>query len=579
MDAAVVGPHTGIVRIELSRRELLARLGVGLFGVALPGALTGCGAPAASTGAAVSSGPTPPPPQAAPVVQPATATAPAPTVSVARIGTAGPPPSEVAAPQRGGSLRFGAIGDFLGGGGGAALEPQTISSGEDNLYSVWDRLVSIDGRQQLQPMLAESWETADDFRQITFHLRKGVQFHTGRELTADDVKWSLQRVQDPKLGSNFTGRIAPLTGIDTPDSSTVIVNASRPWVEAFDVFQQLNILDPVTFAAEGLSRPTGTGPFMFVEYVPGDHLRLTRNPNYWRTGIPYLDEVVVSIHRDAQAAVVSLEAGALDLISNGLPTSDFVRLTQDPGYETLLNDHTGTSWAMYLNCTRAPTNNKLVRQALNYALDRQRMADAVWHGLQAPIVLQWLPTSPAYDADKNHGFAFDLDNAKSLLAQAGVGPTHFDLIYQSPAPPQVAAMLQIYQADLAKIGIDVALQPLESAGFNAARNAFNFDLDLGGFTIAHLLPQSQMLGFGYGPDRNNSGFKDDTYSQLVNEILTESDSNKLHTLYGVLNDYYLDQSFVQHIVPVPERAAARKGIHGLRFDFQPALMLGEIWMA
>ena len=140
-------------------------------------------------------------------------------------------------------------------------------------------------------------------------------------------------------------------------------------------------------------------------------------------------------------------------------------------------------------------------------------------------------------------------------------------------------MLQIYQADLAKIGIDAALRPLESAGFNGARNAFDFDLELSGFTIAHLLPQSQMLGFGYGPDRNNSGFKDDAYSQLVNQVLTETDANKQHALYGQLNDYLLDQSFVQHIVPVPERVAAQKNIRGLRFDFQPALVLGEIWMA
>jgi peptide/nickel transport system substrate-binding protein len=291
--------------------------------------------------------------------------------------------------------------------------------------------------------------------------------------------------------------------------------------------------------------------------------------------------VIVSIHSDAQATVVSFEAGALDLISSGLPTSDFVRLTQDPGYATLLNDHTGTSWVMYPNCTRppTPTNNKLVRQALNYALDRQRMADAIWHGVQGPILLQWLPTSPAYDADKNHAIAFDLDKAKALLAQAGVGPTHLDVIYQSPAPSEVATMLQIYQADLATLGIDAGLKPLEAAGFNAARNAFDFDLDFGGFTVAHLLPPSQMLGFAYGPDRNNSGFKDDTYSQLVNQVLTETDVNKQRALYSQLNDYLLDQSFVQHIVPVPERAVGQKNIRGLRFDFQPALVLGEVWMA
>jgi peptide/nickel transport system substrate-binding protein len=144
--------------------------------------------------------------------------------------------------------------------------------------------------------------------------------------------WSLQRIQDPKIGSTLTGRMAPMTGVETPDRYTVIVKASRPWVEAFDVFQQAKIIDPVTFQTAGLSTPTGTGPFVFAEYVTGDHLRLVKNTNYWRNGLPYLDEIVVSIHRDAQTTVVALEAGALDLISVGLPLLDMIRLQSDARY-------------------------------------------------------------------------------------------------------------------------------------------------------------------------------------------------------------------------------------------------------
>jgi peptide/nickel transport system substrate-binding protein len=486
----------------------------------------------------------------------------------------------VATPRRGGTLRFGNLGDFASGGGGAPLEPQTlIPNGLDNLYSVWDRLVSLDAQMQPQPMLAESWDIADDFQRITFYLRKGIQFHTGRELTADDVKWSLLRLKDPTILSNFTGNLAPMTGVETPDSSTVIVTGSRPWVEAFDLFQFLNIVDPVTFAAEGRNKPMGTGPFTFVEYVQGDHLHLTRNPNYWRSGLPYVDDVIVSLHSDASAVVVSFEAGALDVISSGLPTSDFLRLKQNPDYVTLLNDHPGTSFAIWPNCTRPPTNNKLVRQALNYALDRQRMADAVWHGLVAPHVLPWVPTSPAYDAEKNHAFAFDLDKAKALLAQSGVGPIHLDVIYLSPAAPEFATILQIYQADLAKIGVDLALKPLESAAVTAARNAFDFDLVLVTPGSEQFLPQTNLLGFGFSPVRNSSGFTDDAYTQLVNQILTETDAGKLSALYGVLNDYLLDQSFKFYIVPVPEHAAAQKNVRGLRYDPLPMLVIGEVSLA
>jgi peptide/nickel transport system substrate-binding protein len=459
-------------------------------------------------------------------------------------------------PRRGGTLRFGQVGDLT------SLEGQTTNlQGYDHLYGVWDRLCTIDASQQPRPMLAENWEMADDHRQIKFSLRRGVQFHTGRELTADDVKWSLQRLQDPKIGSTLTGRVAPMTGVETPDKYTVIVKASRPWVEAFDLFEQTNIIDPVTFQSAGLNRPTGTGPFVFAEFAQGDHLRLVRNPNYWRSDLPYLDEILVTIHADPQAAVVALEAGATDLISYGLPVLDAIRLQQDPKKRVLINDHTGTSWVAILNCTRTPTSNKLVRQAMNYALDRKRMATALWHSLAKPIELPWNATSPAYDAVKNEAFAFDLDKARSLLGQAGMTDMHIELI-SSTALSDSGTLAQIYQADLANIGLDVTLRPLEPAVYFATRNNRTYQGVFFGLTSTWLQPASTTLGAVYGPQDNFAGFKDDAYTRLVDAVTTETDPAAQRQLYAQLNDYYLDQSWVLPIVANPERVAARLNVHG-----------------
>jgi peptide/nickel transport system substrate-binding protein len=489
--------------------------------------------------------------------------------------TTAPVPTAADTLRKGGTLRFGNIGDFQ------TLEGQTLpGSGAVNyLYGVWDRLIVTDSNQQPQPMLAESWDIADDYRQIKFNVRHGVQFHTGRELTADDVKWSLQRIQDPKTASLLTGRIAPMIGVEAPDKYTVVVKASRPWVEAFDLFEQANVIDPVTFQAAGLSKPTGTGPFVFAEYVQGDHLRLVKNTNYWRNGFPYLDELLVPIHADAQAAVVKLEAGALDLIPFAMPVTDMIRLQKDPNYQTLLNERTGSSWVVYLNCTRAPTDNKLVRQALNYALDRQRMADTVWHGLQKPIALPWSSASPAYDDAKNGVYAFDLDKARSLLSQAGVAAsTHLEIIFPNTGP-EFATLAQIYQADLAKIGFDVTLRRLEASAYLAARNNVDYQgVQLAGHTLGNLKPASNTLGGSYGPERNLAGFKDDAYTLLVNQVVTETDPTRQRVLYSQLNDYYLDQSWVLPIVRNPEHVTARANVHGLRYDAHQALVPAEMWL-
>ena len=194
--------------IQLTRRQLLTRAAAGLVPLAVVSTLVACGTVRLERHQSID-----------PLVRPDSTLAPA------------PPAPE--APRRGGTLRFGNIGDFT------SLEGQTIGANGavDQLYGVWDRLIFTDASQHLQPMLAESWEVSADSRQITFKLRRGVQFHTGRELTADDVKWSLLRIQDPKIGSVLTGRIADMTEINTPDKYTVIVKASRPWVEAFDLFE------------------------------------------------------------------------------------------------------------------------------------------------------------------------------------------------------------------------------------------------------------------------------------------------------------------------------------------------------
>jgi peptide/nickel transport system substrate-binding protein len=477
-------------------------------------------------------------------------------------------------PRSGGTLRYALIGDY------GSLDGQTVGlQAVDNLWSVWDRLSFYDKEMRPQPMLAESWEVSNDFTQIAFKLRQGVRFHTGRELTADDVTWSLQRLLDPKIGSTLTGRAQAMVSLAAPDKYTVVVKAARPWVEAFDFFEYVNIVDPVTFQSVGATRPTGTGPFVFAEYVQGDHLRLIKNKNYWRGDRPYLDEVLVTMHRDGQAAVLQMEAGAVDLIGFGLPIAAAVRLQSDPKYQVLVNANTGAFWNLVPNCTVFPTNDKLVRQALNYALDRKRIADVIWHGLAKPEALPWSPTSPAYNATRAGAFGFDLDKARSLLKEAGASNIHLDLFW-STSTNDLATVAQIYQGDLAKIGVDLTLVPLESAAFGKVVQSKTFQgFLLGGGLNGHLKPASQVLGPYYGPEINYAGFKDNAYSQLASQVLAETDPAKQPGLYDQLNDYVLDQSWVMPLTQNPPNLAARNAVRGLRYDAHEALVLPDVWLA
>src|SRR5262249_22644495 len=169
--------------------------------------------------------------------------------------------------------------------------------------------------------LAESWDISSDYTSITFHLRKGVQFHNGAELDATAVKFNSERARD--LPNTQLDEAKWWTSIDTPDKYTVVFTSDKPRPLAFDFFESLNIAEPT--AASDPTKAVGTGPFKFVEWKQNDSLTLTKNPSYWQSGKPYLDGIVMSVITDPQAMATRFEGGTLDVAIN-FPVTDFLRL-------------------------------------------------------------------------------------------------------------------------------------------------------------------------------------------------------------------------------------------------------------
>src|SRR5437762_3607213 len=305
----------------------------------------------------------------------AACSAPAPPVTPTQV-VVQPTSKPQAQPKSGGSLRAAIQTDLPN------IDPHfNAPTAYDALWVAFDRLIYLDNKLQPQPMLAESWDVTPDYKRVTFHLRKGVQFTTGRELTSDDVKYNLLRVRDPKVGAGGWVAFSNWWTIDTPDKYTVSLSSdtSRPLV--FDNLETFNIIDQVT--AEGpnaKSQVVGSGPFMLKEWVQGDHITLVKNPNYWQSGRPYLDAIEYRVLPDAQSMVSQFEAGALDMALNP-PLQDAGRLKSNPQYQVVTNPNTGRYYTAGWNVASSPLDNKLVRQAMNFAMNRQRFADAVLLGL------------------------------------------------------------------------------------------------------------------------------------------------------------------------------------------------------
>ncbi|MBV8085811.1 MAG: ABC transporter substrate-binding protein [Chloroflexi bacterium] len=453
----------------------------------------------------------------------------------------------------------------------------------------YEALTHYDDKMQPTGLLAETWDLSTDDKSIKFNLRKGVTFHDGREFTSDDVKYSINRLKDPKVAA-IAGQLGPQamwwTQIDTPDKNTVVFTSDQPRPGVFDFFQYSTVVDHnLMDGPDAKTKVNGTGPFKFVEYLSGDHVTMTKNPSYWQTGKPYIDGFKASLLRDAQAMVAQLEAGALDLVDSPA-ILDLVRLKADPKYQAIVLLNSGSFVVMVANTTTAPTNNKMFRQGINYAINRQRFTDTALKGLiSGGQDLPFPPQAAAYDAAKNSMYTFDLNKAKSLIQASGVTNTDMDFTYSNTTFGDLNQTLaQILQADLQSIGVKLTLKPVEFATQVdvATRRAYN-GLLLSSGSGANLNEMTSVVTRSrfYSNDSKSSftGLDDPKYTQLINQAASESDPAKRKALYSQIEDLILDDCATMAISIYPVTALAKSTVMGLTSDPGRTYTYTNAWLA
>jgi len=534
----------------LSRRRLLGRLG---FGTSLC-LLAACG-PIAPSAAPSGSG--------------------APTPSGTSVSTVVSTPAAATQPARtGGTLRAISTTDLIPIDGHYHHPGNGLSS-----WIVYEPLIVYDDNLVPQPLLAESWEQSSDSRQMSVTLRKGVQFHNGREVTSDDLIYNLNRILDPKISAGiFAGFIPPETTWAAKDKYSVVISTQKPWVNIFDFFSLFNIVNKeFVEGPNAQSSAVGTGPFTLVEWVQGDHATYGKNPNYWATGRPYLDSIQLSIAKDAQAQQVQFEAGAQDFTLLP-PILDFNRLKADPRYQAFSLPNPGNFFILQPNPHAAPLDDKRARQALNYAIDRQRIADTVLLGLEKPRDLPWPPGTPADEPAKQVLYNHDLDKAKSLFAAAGLADTSFEML-MSNTNPAYNAIAQIIQGDLASIGVKMTLSLMDQGTMLQHMNGHQFQAYLAGDVWSNFQPITVLTADASLNYRvNNADFHDQQYSDLVTTAATEPDATRRQQLYSQINDFLLDACFDMPIASSSTRALATTRLHGVGHRRNDFFTFTEAWL-
>lgn len=379
------------------------------------------------------------------------------------------------------------------------------------IKSLFDGLMDyVPGTTELRPGLAESYEVSDDGMVFTFKLRPGVKFHNGREMTAEDVKYSLDRVTNPETqspGAGFFGSIkgydamadgsaTKLEGVEVVDPMTVKITLSRPDATFLHVMA-LNFASIVPkeavdeWGTDFGKHPVGTGAFKLTDWTIGQRLVFEKNGDYWREGVPYLDTVTFEVGQEPIVALLRLQNGEVDVPGDGIPPAKFVEVMSDPEQAARVVEggqlHTGY---ITMNVNIPPLDKVEVRKAINMAINKERIVQII-NGRAVPATQPLPPSMPGY-TQGYAGYPYDPEGAKALLAEAGLADGFETELYVMNTDPN-PRIAQAMQQDLAAIGIKASIQSLAQANV----------IEAGGAGTAPMIWSGGMAWIADFPDPSN----------------------------------------------------------------------------
>lgn len=438
--------------------------------------------------------------------------------------------------------------------------------------------IMYDDKWKPHPYLAESWAFSDDGLSLTLKLVKGATFHDGKPITSEDMAFSIMTM---KAKHPFRSMMEPVEKVDTPDAHTAVIRLAKPHPALLLAMSPpLCPIIPKHVFGDGQDiqthpmnlAPVGSGPFKFVEFKAGEHLVLERYENFFIKDRPYLDRFILKIIPDSVNRLVSLEKGEaqMDVFLNN--SSDIKQMSRLSGIKVNpMGEAIGGVFWLAFNTIRKPLDDKRVRQAISYCVDRDFLLNKLLLGVPKRATGPIDPSSPLYSADVQL-YNIDLDKANKLLDEAGhpkgKDGTRFALtIDYTPAGPDWKTIAEYIKAQLKKIGIDGQIR--QSPDFPTwAKWVSNFDFDLTLDSLwnwadpvigAHraYLTSNIRKGVIFS---NTQSYSNPKVDELLNQAGSEMDPIKRKALYAEFQKIVVDDAPVTYILMTPFYVGYHQGL-------------------
>ncbi len=371
--------------------------------------------------------------------------------SVNNEGNVGDENESSGTPVQGGELTVGYYSDA------SSYDPLLASSGGDEslLYLIYDRLIDYGPDFEPIPGLAESWENIDSTTWV-LNLQKGVTFHDGTDFDAEAVKLNIERANSD---SSNKSDLNSIESVEVTDSHTVTLHLNEPNSGLLQALMTAAgmMVSPTAIEKHGdeyALHPVGTGPFKIVDRIPDQEIKFERFSDHWREDKPYLDEVTVKVMKES-TMVNALKSGEVDLIA---PISATNKQDLEASANIKVNASPSLNFQyIYINTALPPLDNQKVRQALQYAIDREQLVNAIQFGEGEPAFGIFPKEHPAVLAES--AIKYDQEKAKKLLEESGVENLAFDMLVKPDSFD--VRIAEAVQAALAEVGIEVNIKPTE----------------------------------------------------------------------------------------------------------------------
>lgn len=459
-------------------------------------------------------------------------------------------------------------------------DPETIDpalnsavDGGNMLLHTFECLLTMDQDGQLAPGQAETWETSEDGLTWTFHLRDGLKWSDGSDLTANDFVYSWQRVCDPMVAAPYAETVLGMVegydeaiagnlealAVEAPDDSTLVVTLANPcpYFGSLAAFATLSPVQQATIDANGdawaVSADTYicNGPFYISEWVPGSYILCAKNPNYWNADAIKLDGIKFNLIEDSNASYSAYQTGDVQFIKD-VPTEEIPSLTGNSEFHV---DPIIGTYYVSLNIEREPFNNPDVRKALSLAIDREYVAGTLMQGTYTAagnlIGPGWVDTDGSAFIDNANGgkpyidtttYEANLEEAKQLLADAGYpdGAGFPTISYSTNDAGYHKVVAEYLQQAWAQLGIDLQVDIVEWASFTPMRRNGEFDAARNGWVGDYSDPSNMLELFCTTNGNNDGKFSNADFDAAIelsrNTLDTAERSEALHTAEDILMD-------------------------------------------